>query len=76
MLLHTSLIVCVEWYVLANKLYMTFYTPQPIHLDAKIWNEDGNNKTVICHFNHSLSHHGQTDKWPSIVSVSPTSTSQ
>lgn len=50
MLFHTSPIVHVEWDVLANKLYRTFYTPQPIHLDARIWNEDGNNKPVMLSF--------------------------
>lgn len=33
--------------MLANKFYKTFYTHRHIHLDARIWNEEGKNEVIL-----------------------------
>lgn len=32
--------------MLANKVYRTFYTPLPLHLEAGIWNKERNNEAA------------------------------
>lgn len=47
---HDSLVSLPDWDVSVNKFYRMFYTPQPIHIDIRIWNENGNNEAAMISF--------------------------
>lgn len=36
-----------DWDIMANRFYRTFFTPQPIHLDARTWDEGASNEAVM-----------------------------
>lgn len=60
----------VDWDVIAKRLYRTFYTPQHIHLDARVWDEGIGNEAMLFPFKSSIGEPRRDDQRPPILNHS------